>query len=296
MKVLIITGGDSSERPVSLKSARNVKKALIENGHKVKLYDLRNGYSTIKAVSKDFDVLFPVLHGEEGEGGKLHRFISTIDKPIVGTRNYKGLQNAWYKIPFKKYCDRNSIKTPKWKIVKSKEDILKFGIPCVLKASNGGSSREVAIIKTKDDLNKSNVKKILTLNTPLFVEKYLKGIEVTVGILNNKVLPIIEIVPPKGEWFSYKNKYASSTKEIPFAPSVSKKVKREPGKIIIKISKDFNLGSYFRIDFMVNNKIPYALDVNTIPGLTAESLMPKAAKAARMSFNEFLETLVKTAR
>ena len=105
MKVLLITGGNSSERVVSLISARNVKKALEENGHAVKLYDLVNGYKSIIKLSKNFDVLFPVLHGEEGEGGKLHKFLSKLKKPIVGTRNFKGLQKAWYKIPFKRYCD-----------------------------------------------------------------------------------------------------------------------------------------------------------------------------------------------
>src|ERR1035437_4153837 len=116
MKVLLITGGNSSERTVSLNSVSNVEKALIENGHKVFVYDLRMKYEPLREISKDFDVLFPVLHGEEGEGGKLHEFLAKLNKPIVGTRNYKGLQNAWYKIPFKEYCDKNRIKTSPWKI------------------------------------------------------------------------------------------------------------------------------------------------------------------------------------
>ncbi|MCL5435155.1 MAG: hypothetical protein M1405_02085 [Patescibacteria group bacterium] len=145
MKVLLLTGGNSSERKISLLSAMQVKKALIENGHKVKVYDLKNGYSPIKKLSKSFDVLFPVLYGEEGEGGVLHKFISKIEKPIVGTRNYKEMQKAWYKIPFKKFCDKNKIFTPDWKIVKSERDVLKFGFPSVLKTSSGGSSKEVVI-------------------------------------------------------------------------------------------------------------------------------------------------------
>src|SRR3989344_9207361 len=149
MRIILITGGNSSERKVSLKSAKNVKKALKENGHKVKLYDLRDGYEKLKETALQFDVLFPVLHGEEGEGGKLHEFLSKINKPIVGTRNYKGLQEAWYKIPFKKYCDTNGILTSPWKIVKTKQDIIDFGLPCVLKASNGGSSHEVVILKSE---------------------------------------------------------------------------------------------------------------------------------------------------
>lgn len=296
MKILIITGGYSSERPVSLRSAKNVKEALIQNGHKVKLYDLKNGYKPIIKLSKKFDVLFPVLHGEEGEGGKLHKFLSQIKKPIVGSRNYKGFEKAWYKIPFKKYLDKNKIQTAKWKIIKNKKDILKFGFPCVLKTSNGGSSREVAILKSEKDLVKSNVKNILSLKTQKFVEKYLKGVEVTVGVLNGKALPLLEIIPTKDSWFSYKTKYDSTTKEIPFAPSVNKKLQIKIQNTALNIHNFFNLGSYSRTDFIVSGENYYALEINTIPGLTSGSLLPKQAKAKGISFNRFVEILIKSAK
>lgn len=295
MKVSIITGGDSSERVVSLKSAKNVKQTLEENGHKVKLYDLRNGYEKIKKTALQFDVLFPVLHGEEGEGGKLHKFLSKIDKPIVGTRNYKGMQKAWYKIPFKKYCDVNGIKTSPWKIVKTKQDILDFGFPCVLKASNGGSSREVIIIKTEKELNQKSLDYLLSSNSELYVEKFIKGNEITVGILNDKQLPVLEIISA-GEWFDYKSKYSPETKEIPFAPSVPKHLQEEAQEIALKIHRHFNLGTYSRTDFMTTKDGLYVLEINTIPGLTSESLMPKAAKADGISFGQFLEILLKSAK
>nr|MBI5455705.1 hypothetical protein [Candidatus Levybacteria bacterium] len=296
MKILILTGGNSSERTVSLTSARNVKKTLIKNKHKVKLYDLQNGYENIKKLSKDFDILFPVLHGQEGEAGQLHKFLSKLKKPIVGTRNYKGLEEAWHKIPFKKYCDINGIPTSSWKIVRNIKDVLDFGLPCVLKSSNGGSSREVVILKAESDLKKSDFKKLINSGSPLFVEKYMKGTEITVGILNEKVLPFIEIIPPIGSWFSYENKYKNTTQEIPLAPSVSKDKQKEIEDIVLKIQKHFNLGSYFRIDFMVYEDVPYALDVNTIPGLTPGSLFPKQAKAAGISFNQLMEILIKSAK
>lgn len=294
MKVLLITGGNSSERTVSLNSANNVKQALEENDHIVELYDLTGGYEPIIELANKYDVLFPVLHGEEGEGGLLHEFLSKINKPIVGTRNYKGLRQAWYKIPFKHFCDENGIKTSPWKIVKTKQDVLGFGFPCVLKASNGGSSKEVIILKSEQDFD-ANFEKLLSSNAPLFVEKYLKGTEVTVGILNNKILPLIEIVPPAGQWFSYENKYISATQEIPFAPSINKKTQDELGEITSKVTTMCDLGSYLRIDFIVHDGQGYALDVNTIPGLTAASLMPKQAKAIGMSFGQFLEVLLKSA-
>ena len=296
MRILILTGGNSSERKISFLSARNVKKALIENGHKVKIYDLKNGYLPIKKLSEKFDVLFPVLHGEEGEGGILHKFISKIDKPIVGTRNYKDMQKAWYKIPFKKFCDKNKIKTAKWKIIKNDNDVISFGFPSVLKTSSGGSSREVVILNSKKDLEKKDFRKIMKLKLPVFVEKYEQGIEVTCGIINNKALPLLEIVPTKDSWFSYKTKYDNTTKEIPFAPSLDKKMQEKVQKLALKIFNSFNLGSYCRIDFIVSNNIPYVLELNTIPGMTAVSLLPKQAKAAGISFNKMIDLLLKSAK
>ncbi len=293
MKILILTGGDSSERKVSLISAKNVKKTLEENDHRVKLYDLRNGYEPISETSKNYDILFPILHGEEGEGGKLHKFLSKINKPIVGTKNYQGLNDAWYKVSFKEFCGKEKIPTAKWQLVDENSKMLDF--PFVLKDSSGGSSREVMIIKSKKDLIKNQAKNILNSGNA-FIEEYLTGTEITVGILNNKALPVLEIVPPKDTWFNYKTKYDGSTKEIPFAPSVETQIQKEAQNTALKIHKHFNLGTYSRTDFIVRNSIPFALEINTIPGLTSESLMPKAAKAAGFNFNKFLEILVSEAR
>ncbi|MEK9178276.1 MAG: ATP-grasp domain-containing protein [Patescibacteria group bacterium] len=294
MKILLITGGDSSEREVSFLSANNVKKVLEENRREVLLYDLCHGYDPIVKLSENYNILFPVLHGEEGEGGKLHKFLSKLGKPIVGTRSYKGLHDAWLKIPFKEYCDKNGIKTAGWKIVSNEQEVLEFGFPCVLKASNGGSSKEVVLLSSAEDLKRGDSLGILKMKD-IFVEKLIEGIEVTVGILNDEVLPIIEIVPTKHKWFSFDAKYDESTKEIPFAPSVDEQTQNELKRVTKKIRDDFDLGSYLRVDYIVSGKDFYALDVNTIVGLTAGSLYPKMAKAAGLSFGEFLEELLKAA-
>lgn len=293
MNILIITGGNSSERKVSLDSAKNVKMALQKKGHKVKLFDLRQGFDFLNNIVSEFEVLFPVLHGEDGEGGSLHKYLNRFEKSIVGTKNHKALKKGWFKIPFKEFCEENNILTSPWKKVRSKNDLLKFGLPCVLKSTNGGSSKEVAILKDKKDLNSYAAQKLLGSNLKLFVEKYLPGVEVTAGILEGKALPLIEIVPPKGGWFDYKNKYSGVTREIPHAPSLTEKLRKEVGALAEKIHNTLDLGSYSRIDFMVSDNLPYAIEVNTIPGLTSESLLPKAAAAAGISFGDFVQILVK---
>lgn len=294
MRVLIITGGSSSERKISLLSAGQVKRGLEESGHKVKFFDLKKGFIELKKNSKNFDVAFPVLHGEEGEGGKLQRFLTLLKIPFVGG-SPGGFKKGWYKISFKKFCKKNNIPTAPWKKVKNTRDILKFGFPSVLKSDNGGSSREVVILKSKIDLNNSLCQKLLKSHFKLFTEKYLPGIEVTVSILQNRALPVIEIIPPEGGWFDYKNKYSGATKEIPHAPSVSAAQRLLVQKIALKIHSSLNLGHLSRIDFIISDGKPFCLEINTIPGLTAESLFPKAAAAVGIPFPKLMDKLVNMA-
>ncbi|MDD5147238.1 MAG: ATP-grasp domain-containing protein [Candidatus Daviesbacteria bacterium] len=293
MRVLIITGGTTSERRISLMSAKCVKAGLEESNHEVKLFDLKKeGIS--KNLVKDFDVVFPVLHGEEGEGGGLQKQLSTLGIRFIGGSPI-GFQQGWYKISFKEFCDREHILTSPWKKIKNQSDIVKFGFPCVLKSSSGGSSREVVILKSAKNLKNNLCRKLLKSGLPLFVERYLPGIEVTVGILKDKALPVIEIIPPAGGWFDYKNKYWGNTNEIPNAPSLTPQLKKMVQKIALRIHKTLKLGHYSRIDFIISDGKPYVLEVNTIPGLTASSLFPKAAAAVGLTFPKLLDKMIKLA-
>ena len=169
MKVLIITGGTSSERRISFMSAGQVRNALIEVKHQAVLFDLKKGHQQLKKIAKKFDVIFPVIHGEEGEGGSLQEFLASQGIPCVGG-DWEGYKKSWYKIPFKRFCDKNNIPTSSWKKVKIKEDILKFGFPSVLKSSAGGSSREVVVMNSIRELRGYLCKKLLKSNLPLFVK------------------------------------------------------------------------------------------------------------------------------
>ncbi|OGE20999.1 hypothetical protein A2778_05045 [Candidatus Daviesbacteria bacterium RIFCSPHIGHO2_01_FULL_40_24] len=293
-KVLVITGGISSERKISLISAKEVKKALEEEGFEVKLFDLKKGYSALSRMLPLYDVFFPMLHGEEGEGGSLQEFLAKNGKTYVGG-DPKGFKQGWFKIPFKKYCDKNKILSSRWKIVKNENDIMEFGFPVVLKASHGGSSKEVIILKTRRDLKRKNFRDLINSKAEIFIEKYLPGIEVTVPILDNNALPVIEIVPPEGKWFDYKNKYSGATKEIVGAPSLNENQKRKVQQIAENIHRKLNLGQYSRIDFILSEGIPYVLEVNTIPGFTSESLFPRAAKAIGLPFPKLVKKLVELA-
>lgn len=295
MKILIVTGGISSERSISLLSAKQVKKGLVEAGHKIRMYDLIKG-PVIKTLVKDIDVIFPVMHGRQGEDGSLYKSFIKLGKPYVGCTP-KSSQIALDKIIFNKICDQQKIKKPEWKVVKNIGDIKKFGFPCVLKAATGGSSREVVILQSEKDLKKALVKKIFSLKDRFLVEEFIQGTEVTVGIVFGKVLPVIEIVPPESGWFDYKNKYSGKSQEIIDAPSLDQQTKKVIQKIALQINKKLNLSPYSRTDMIVADKTPYILEVNPPSGvgLTAESLLPKAAKAAGLTFSKLLDKMVRQA-
>lgn len=234
------------------------------------------------------------MHGKEGEDGTLYRFLRSQKKPFIGS-DPKGAKTATDKILFKKYCDQSGIPTADWKTTETAEDISRFGFPCVLKAANGGSSHEVALLRSNKDLSSPKVKAILKLADHFFVEELIRGTEITVGVLLEKTLPVVEIVPPKDAWFDYKNKYSGASKEIAFAPSVDKKVQRQAQKIASRIHRDLKLGSYSRTDVIVKDGIPYVLEINTPGGvgLTPESLLPKAAKAVGISFEQLVEKILR---
>lgn len=299
MKILIVTGGNSSERKISLISARMVAKALRSNGHAVTMFDFKKGYPALKTIiaKSGFDVVFPVMHGREGEDGKLYAFLHSQKVPYVGS-DPKGAKVAFDKILFKRYCDKHHIPTARWCVVKNKADVIRFDFPCVLKAANGGSSHEVVLLHSEKDMASPMVKKILKLPDSFFVEKLITGIEITIGVLLGKPLPVVEVVPPEGAWFDYKNKYSGKSKEIPFAPSISREVQRKVQATALHIHNDLNLGSYSRTDIIVSDGIPYVLEINTPGGvgLTPESLLPKASKAIGISFEQLVDEMLKGAK
>lgn len=295
MKVLIITGGTTSERRISFMSTRQVKMGLEKSGHQVKLYDLKKGPVSNSSV-KGFDVIFPLIHGKQGEDGNLYKSLTKLEKPYVGCKP-ESTKKAFDKILSNKIFDQEKFPRPKWKTVKTIDDVKKFGFPSVLKAASGGSSREVIILHSEKDTKQSLVRKILSLKDKLFVEQFIKGIEITVGVFLNQALPVIEIVPPQGGWFDYQNKYSGKSQEIVYAPSIDKKTQALAQKIALEIHKKLNLFPYSRTDFIVASETPYVLEINPPcgVGLTSESLFPKAGKAIGLAFPDLLDKMVKLA-
>lgn len=293
MNILVISGGNTSERPVSLNSANAVLEALKTNGHPAELFDLKDGYEKLKEISKNFDLFFPVLHGKEGEDGTLYQFLKGTGKPYVGS-DPQGAKLSFDKILFKEYCDKHNIQSARWKIISNSDQIAEFGFPCVLKAAEGGSSKEVALLHSEQDLERPFTQEVLSLNDKFYVEELLSGVEITVGILKDQPLPVIEIIPPKDEWFDYQNKYSGKTQEIVGAPSVDSSIQKLAQEISLKIHQDLKLGPYSRTDFIVVSNTPIILETNPPCGVgfTSQSLYPKMAQAIGLEFPQLIKRLI----
>lgn len=293
MTILIVAGGKVSEREISLSSAKNVMEALKSRGHVIELFDFQEGLEKLEGLLSRFDVIFPVLHGREGEDGTLYRFLKDHNARYVGS-DPEGANIAFNKILFKHFCKTHEIATAPWSRAESNEDVLAFGLPLALKAAEGGSSLEVALIKEAGDLATPHAQHVLNETGEVFVERLVKGTEITVGILNDVALPVFEIRSPTDGWFDFTNKYSGESVEIPFAPSVAKEIQEEAQRIALFVHQKLNLGQYSRSDFIVEDGIPIILEVNTPGGvgMTSQSLFPKAAQAINLSFGEMLEQII----
>ena len=303
LSIGILYGGDSSEREISIKTGNSVASALKYLGHKVTLFDAKPGFET-KLKEANLDLAFISLHGSPGEDGIIQGLLEFMNIPYTGSK-VAGSAIAMDKLISKKLFLQADLKTPNFisinreelknrSIIDIYEEIVKkMGLPVVIKPYLEGSSVGLRIPKNleqlKDDLTKS-----MEEMKPFIIEEYIKGQELTVGILGNPAnpLPIVEIVPKSGV-FDFKAKYTKGeTEYIVPAPLDS-----DLTKIIQKMAVEaFNLldcKDFGRVDFMLCEKqIPYILEVNTIPGMTGTSLLPKAASAIGMGFNELCEMII----
>lgn len=297
LKVGVLLGGDSSERSISLKSGRAVCKALKRGGYCVTRLDPRN-LAHIKNSLKKIDLAFIALHGRGGEDGKIQRFLESKKIAYVGSAPRASLQ-AFDKVVSKKIFQGKGIPTPPYRLISAadwEKKLSQFSVPLpyFFKPPCEGSSIGAFGV---EDLAESAVKirHALKRYGRLLVEKKIEGREFTVGILGRRALPVIEL-RPKAEFYDFRSKYTKGmTKYLVPAP-ISKKLSSKLQRLAKRTHEALGLRDFSRVDFRVDESgRPYVLEANSIPGFTELSLLPKAAKACGISFEELCSTLVKWA-
>ncbi|MEO0113192.1 MAG: D-alanine--D-alanine ligase [candidate division WOR-3 bacterium] len=300
-KIGIICGGWSKEREISLLTAKNVAKALARIGLKYELIDIgRNFHKQITEAK--IDIAFIALHGKPGEDGTIQGFLELLGIPYTGSgvlASALGMDKILTKILFQ----YGKIPTPKFVTLNRNEDLVEkvtlaekeLGFPIVVKPRYEGSSVGVEIIDNKKKLIQRT--KILRREFgDIFFEEYIEGMIATCGILDDKPLPILELVPKKERFYSYKAKYTKGETEFIVPARLDKKTSLKIQELSLKAHKIIGAKGYSRIDLVVkNNQKPYFLEINTLPGLTELSDLPKEAECAGISYDEVILKILKTA-
>jgi D-alanine-D-alanine ligase len=248
---------------------------------------------SMKKKLRRIDVAFLALHGHGGEDGKIQLQLDRMRIPYIGS-DFRGSRNAFDKAVAKKKFIRGGIPTPPYVIVTKsdwKSKLAKFPAPYFVKPLRDGSSMGVFFI---EDLAKSaeKLKQALNRYGKLLVEKKIVGREFTVGILGQKALPVIELIPNR-PFYDYKAKYTRGMTDYLVPAPISERLSHKLQKLGLEVHRCLGLRDFSRVDIMVDEKgIPYVLEANSIPGLTELSLLPKAAQAAGISFEEMCYRLI----
>jgi D-alanine-D-alanine ligase len=289
MKILVLLGDKSPEREVSLRSGKAVAEALVANRHQVFEYDPIKGYDGLDNFVGKVDCVFPILHGAGGEDGVIQLELEKRGFKYLGSAP-KVCKLTFDKDAFKKKVRGLDIATPAWEVVnkdKLKESALAKK-PYVLKPIEGGSTIDCFIIR--DLAKESPDENIFDKYPKMLLEELIEGNEITVPVLDKDALPVIEIIPPAGEEFDYEHKYDGSTQELCPPKNVSLAQQKEAQRLTELIHTHVGARHMSRTDFMIDEagKL-WMLELNTIPGMTPQSLYPKSAQVPGLSMEQLVQ-------
>ena len=344
MKIVVLGGGISTERHVSLVTGTSVCRALRSLGHRAIFVDLYMGLENydgaleaafdapdgfigqvaigktapdlekVRAARRDrspsrigknvlelcrlADCVFLGLHGADGEDGKIQATLDLLGVPYTGSGPLASAM-AMDKAVAKRLMEGAGVLTPKWQELRYTEaDIPRLvsglPVPCAVKVVNGGSSIGVALPDTRAELEQA-LRELLRFHSRVIVEEKIRGREITQPILDGRYMCAIEIVPPAGSYFDYVAKYqsgAEGAQEI--CPArITEAEQKAVGEAALQVHRALGLSVYSRVDFILDSEgRPWCLEVNTLPGMTPNSLIPKAAAAEGMNFARLCEKIV----
>ena len=298
LKIGVVAGGISSEREISLKSGRAVHESLSKHGFSSKLIDIKSQEKLKSSETyKGLDLVFIMIHGKGGEDGEIQSILEAAKIKYTGSDSTSSL-NAFDKLESKEIFEKNGLEVP-LRIMLQHSPPEKYGI--VIKPVREGSSFGVSIIKSWWDFEKRRpsleteeaLKEAQKYGDGVLIEEFIEGKELTVAIVGESTYPAIEIISPN-EFYDFSAKYDGiGTKYIP--ANLSSTETKKLSEICLKAFKSLGCSGWGRVDLIKskNDGISYILEVNTVPGMTETSLVPKAARLAGLSFNDLLVEIIK---
>ena len=301
LDILVLMGGPSIEREVSLMTGRAIAEALESRGHRVRRADI-GPTSTAALDASPVDVVFIALHGEFGEDGQVQHLCEQRQLTYVGSPPHAS-ELAMDKAASKRIYRRLGLKTPDWVVIEEFDEPAKragllgeIGPPCVLKPIDGGSSVDIMLARDSAACDRA-LEALLDRYGRAMVERLIEGKEVTVGVLGDRALPVVEI-RFQGEFYDYTAKYDDEETQYLVGQAVGLDAAATAQLESAALAAHRGLGcrDMSRSDFLIDpNGVQWLLETNTIPGFTSHSLLPKAAAEAGLSFADMCQELVQMA-
>ena len=295
-KVAVLMGGPGSERDVSLATAAGVSKALRSLGCDVDEVDVRDEHFDLP---DDVDLAFNCIHGTFGEDGQIQRILELRGIPYTGDGVDESAL-AFDKIRSKRKFRELGVTTPQWEVIQAGQRPT-LPLPIVIKPPRQGSTVGVVIVKNESELESAQ-SEVAKYDEELLVEKYIPGRELTVGVLGEQVLPIIEIIP-KGGFYDFNTKYpflnpqAGASAEHVCPAKIDDEKTRKIQELALRAFRSLGLRVYARIDAILSDSgEPFVLEANTIPGMTETSLLPEAAAVAGISYVDLCARIITLSR
>lgn len=293
-RIAVVLGGMSVEREISQMTGESVARSLSERGYNVTV--IRAGRDLpARLVAARIDVVFNALHGRFGEDGCVQGVCEVMGVPYTGS-GVLASAIGMNKIVTKRIWQQAGLPTPEWRAVAPGERVgqafeLPAQLPLVVKPGSEGSSVGVSIIRERAKLVPA-ITKAKAFGGDVLLERYVPGKEVTVGILNERVLGTMEVVA-KGEFHTYEVKYTPGMEDFLVPAPLSKKTTDQVLELAVAAHRSIDAESYSRVDFRVDaDENPWLIEINTLPGLTHLSYLPKMAAHAGISYSDLVETIL----
>ena len=301
-RVALIAGGTSREREISLASGEGAKGALEEAGFSVEWIDPANRDDLKRLIDEEFDVAFLCMHGKMGEDGTLQGMLELLHIPYT-CPGVQASAIAMDKVKSKILYSEAGIPTAASIKLMAGQEVdyaaieEKLGIPCVVKPATEGSALGVEIVESAQDLP-GVIERVFTYDNQLLVEQFVSGTEITVAVLGNEdahALPVIQIVPT-GEFYDFDSKYKPGGSQHICPAPIDDEIATKAQEYAVMAHHALGCRGVSRSDFIIDaDGTPWILETNTIPGMTATSLLPDAARAAGMSFPQMCTALIEYA-
>jgi len=301
LNISILYGGASTEHKISIQTGLAIAD-VIKDRYNLDMINLESEIYQVPQLLLDTDLVFNALHGGDGENGSIQSFLDLHHIPYTGSEA-KACKIAMDKNITKLIAKSVDIPTPNWILLKRNQHTgmqlqdnqsPKFSYPYVVKPSSEGSTFGLTIVKQESDLEEA-INLAAEFGDEILIEEFIPGRELTVSILGNKSLPIVEI-KPSHDLYDYECKYSEGMSKYFVPADLSDSLARSLSEDALKIYKTIGCRHYARVDFRLSEDSKhYLLEINTLPGMTATSLLPKAAKAAGLDFPDLIDTIIKIA-